>query len=75
MIENTSKESIETVGELSQHYGCYGIKTIDGLNSWIDVWMNNDGSMDVLSNLTIVVNPNTRGMTMWVTEEIFNYEG
>lgn len=57
--------------ELSSVYGCYGIKTVEGLSTWIDQWLINEGDNRALEGLVMIVNTSTRHMTMWASE-VFN---
>jgi len=59
--------------ELSRPYGCYGIKTIEGFDTWVNSWLNSDGDSDILNNTAIFVNISTRHLSIW-DKEVFNNE-
>ena len=73
MTDIQSKDSQEILNELSSFYGCYGIKTVEGLSTWIDQWLINGGDSKAFDGEVMIINTQTRHMTMWV-EEVFNNE-
>lgn len=73
MTEKQSKDSTEILEELSKPYGCYGIKSVEGLNMWIDKWIRLKGDERALDNQFLIVNTQTRHTTIWIPE-VFNNE-
>lgn len=71
MIEKQSKDSTKMLEELSKPYGCYGIKTVQGLSTWIDQWISNGGDQNALEGLLMIINSDTQDMAMWVEKEVW----
>ena len=78
MTESSSNNSGSTpdatiYDRLSQIYGCWGIKSIDGWAVFVDEWVKNDGPEGAMDNVVVVINTGTRSFTAW-RKEIFNNE-
>ena len=72
MTDTQSKDSQEMLDELSKPYGCYGIKTVNGMSVWIDQWLANGGEERALDNLVMLVNKSTGYMNLWISEVFYN---
>jgi len=70
VIENSSKDYTKILEDLSNLYGCYGIKTYVGFSTWIDQWIINGGDQNALEGLMMIMNKDTQAMSLWNIEEV-----
>lgn len=72
MTEKKSNDSTEILDNLSKPYGCYGIKTTNGLSVWLDQWLNNGGDDRALDGTIMIINSQTTHVTLWVEGELLD---
>ena len=61
-------DKLENVDKI---YGCFGVKSVEGVRSFFDMWAMNNGDSDVLSGVVTIVDLRTRAVYMW-DANIFN---